>query len=141
MKIHASASGFRSGRHPAGLLRAPDDVGHVFVHLVHVRPHVGRDLGIDGGLGQGLHPERRAARPFGLRLDERAPDCGEPEPGIGLCGEPLGPELLHLLPAPVHAGEIERALRRKVAVENRLGDARGAGEVGRRRTVVAPAGE
>ena len=129
MKIHASASRNSLGRHPTGLLRAQDHVGHVLVHLAHVRPHVSRDLRIDPGLGEGLHPERRAARPFGLRFDERAPDCGEPEPpGRALRRAARPRAALHLLPAPVHTGEIERALRREVAIENRLGHARGASQ-------------
>jgi len=56
-------------------------------------------------------------------------------------GERPFPARTHLRPDVLEPREIELALRGEVAVEDRLGDARGASDLGGRRAVVAPLGE
>ena len=95
------------------------------------------DHGVVGGLGERLDPEVDEPEPRALRhvgVGDRAEAAG--------AGRRRAPPRRARGTAPrlVEAGEVEVALRAEVPVEDRLGDARLAGDLGRRRAAVARCG-
>ena len=116
--------------------------GDEVVHLAHVPAELLAELGVLVRLAQRLHPElghlelavadRHVAAAHRLeRLAHVWPSTRAPAPS----------DVARLPPHVVERGEIEVALRREVAVEDRLGDARRARDLRRRRAAVAAVGE
>ena len=133
-KIHASATGSRSAwSTPAAWPRRITSAKKSCTSRICSRTRLG-DHGVLGGLGERLdpevdEPELRALRHVGV--GDRAEAAGR------VLRERLLGELAELPPRLVEAGEVEVALRAEVPVEDRLGDPRLAGDLGRRRAAVA----
>ena len=138
---HASASTSRSSATPPASLRAAEDVRDVVVHLAEMAAEVAADLGVLRRLAQRLEPElgRRelpaAQRGHPPRYREH------PCRGIRLATDLLLDGLAEAQPHLVETREKERALRREVAVEHGLRDARLPRDLGRRGAPVAAGGE
>src|SRR5439155_1826775 len=122
-------------------LALADQAGDEVVHLAHVAAEMATELGILGGLAERLDPQlghlefavasRDVTPPH--RLERLADVCRRPE---GLLPRRTSPA-----PHVVERGEIEVALRPEVAVEDRLRDAGGPRDLGRRRAAIAAFGE
>ena len=132
--IQASAEASRSGGDGAFGLRPSIEVGDEVVHLAHVLAHVAPELRVLPGLAQRLDPE--LVRMDALRPQEadRLRHGEQPLARVGLVGDHLLDGLAQTPPHLVEAGAVEISLAAEVPVEDRLADARGAGDLGRRRT-------
>jgi len=129
------------GMKDAFLLAAPDHVGHEVVDLAHVAAEVLAELGVLGRLAEGLHPELGHLE---LAVANRHVAAAHRLEGfadvVGRLERPL-PRGARLSPHVIERREVEVALRGEVTVEDRLGDARRAGDLRRRRAPVAPVRE
>src|ERR1043166_6400624 len=111
------------GYDAAVFLGPPDQARDVVVHLAHLRPERAPDLGIVCSLGQRLDPEVAEHDPGGCpRLEICLADRLEPVRRVLLALDRPLPDHPDLLPDAVEAGQVEIALGREVAVEDRLGD-------------------
>src|SRR4051812_9587989 len=124
--------------HDAARLSVADQVGEECVHLAHLVAERSRDHAVLGSLGQRLDPEvdhsqALALRHVAIRDDAEALDRVGRDRLAGLLTEGR--------PGVAEAGEVEVALRAEVPVENRLGDAGLAGDLGCRSAAVAGARE
>src|SRR6266404_1905315 len=122
-------------------LALADHAGEELVHGLHVLPHVLSELFVLCGFAEGLHPELRELVLAVARPDRAAAHLLQAGPHVGGVRDRLLPRAPSLRPHVVEDGEIEIALRREVAVEDRLGDACGARDLRRRRPAVAALGE
>src|SRR5207247_4990016 len=126
------------GRDPATLVDAPETAGEEVVHLAHVSTHEPADLGILARLCDRLHPQAREQR---LQIPHRRRAHAAPRL--------RRPQLVDLrlqlaadaTPGLVQAREVEIALRREVAVQDRLGDTGFPRDLRSRRSRVAPVRE
>ena len=136
--IHASASASRSATIAPAAWPLADESRDEVVHLAHVLAHAPSGA-------RDPPPPRRAPAPTAPRAGasqsaRRNAPCRSTSTAAhasALTATRLLPAGARLLPDVLERREVEVALRREVAVDDRLGDARGARDLGGRRAAVA----
>ena len=124
-----------------GLLEAGQFILQELVQVAQVPPQGLGDLRVAGGLGHGLEDDAVGVPAALVGGGVGVEEDGEALGGVGDAFEGIAPGLDDLLADLLDQGDEQVQLVAEVAVEDRLGDARGFGELGRGGAPVAGLGE